>query len=807
MVGHYVRLALRLLGKHRLYASINILGLSIAFGLAALIFLFVRDEFSYDDWHENGDRIYRVDRVDYYPDGAIEGQGPWMPYPFAEALKRDHAAVEYAVRMTDDNVELAVDGQISERSVLFVDSTFFDVFAYEVLRGSAGTALTDPASLVVTESAALRHWNTLDVVGRQVELRFEDTYEPAVVTAVVADPPSNTNIPFEYLLPFHRTPMVYEWIANRTDRWNASSFTVFAMLHEGADRADAQATLAGLWRRYYPDQADQMRSIGSWTGEGDPASYALVALDELHLSPNIPGALVASSNPVYSLILVAIGLTILALACINFTVLAVARGATRAAEIGVRKAMGAQRRQLMLQFTGESVLLSVMALGIGVAIARMLIPVFNALANKQLALDLAGAALVIPAMLMIALVTGLVAGWYPSLVISRHRPSEALRGRFSLGGSNRFSRALVVSQFVASIVLVAGALIMNQQLRHVQSRDLGYDPDNVLVVHANGKDGAALAEHLRRTIGTQAGVDGIAAVTFSMNRGLDNRGWMDGERELRATVYGVEPAAPGLLGVELVAGRLLSPDLASDSTSAALVNESFAASIGFTAEEAVGEVIPGYGQDTPTMIAGVIRDLNFRSLHHSVDPMMMTMEPDGRFHYALVRFSGSPVQIIDGLQDAWAGFATDIPLEYTFLDEDVAMVYANDRRWSRVVQYAAGLAILIACLGLFGLAALAVSRRTKEIGIRKVLGASVAGILVLVSRDFAKLVGIATLVAAPIAWFALNRWLEGFAYHVNPSVAVFFVAGLIVLGLALVTVGVHSLRAALANPVDSLRYE
>ena len=406
MIRHYLHYAVRLLRRQRLYTGINIAGLSIAFGLAALIFLFVSDEFTYDGWHENVDRIYRVDRVDYLPDGSVDEHSPWLPYPFAEAMLRDHPAVEYAVRMTDDNVEMRVDGQIAERSVLFVDSTFFDVFSHELLRGDTRSPLADPASIVVTESAALRHWNSVDVVGRAVEIRFEDKYETAIVTAVVADPPSSTNIPFEYLLPFHRTPMVYEWIADRTDRWNASSFNVFAMLREGADDADARATLAGLWRRYYPDLTNDMRKSGAWTGEGDPASHAFVALDELHLSSDLPGVLTATSNPVYSLILIAIGLTILALACINFTVLAVARGATRAAEIGVRKAMGAQRWQLMVQFAGESVLLSVLALALGLVVAHLLVPVFNALSGKQLALDLAGDSLLVPILLAVAVLTG-----------------------------------------------------------------------------------------------------------------------------------------------------------------------------------------------------------------------------------------------------------------------------------------------------------------------------------------------------------------------------------------------------------------
>lgn len=807
MIKHYLTIAIRLLRKQRLFAIINILGLSIALGLATLTLLFVQDEFSFDTWHEKAEDIYRVEQVRLNPDGTIESKGPWMPYPFAEALERDHPLVASTVRMFDDNVVIRVNGTATEHSAVFADSTFFTMFTYDVLRGDLKTALVDPSGIVLTESAARRHFNSVDVVGRSLEVRFEDTYENAIVTAVVRDVPSNTNIPFEYVMPFHRLPVVYPWIGNRVDRWNASSFIVFAELVPGANYDAAQSTLAGLWRTYYGEQLANMIENGRWEGDGDPSRYEFIPLTKLHLDTSTSGALVANSNPLYSMILIAIAAIILALACINFVILTIGRGATRASEIGVRKAMGARRSQLMAQFGSESILLSVAALILGLALAVTLLPTFNALSGKNLSIVPSTQFPVLLVMIGVALITGVIAGWYPSLVISRHKPSEALRGRFKLGGSNMLTRTLVVSQFAASIVLVAGALVMQQQMTHIQQQDLGYNPDNVLVVHANGKNGRELTRHLEQTIGQRADVAGIAALSFSINRGYSREGWVSNGIERQAYSYNIEPEILEIMGVELIAGRAFDERFASDSTYGAVVNEAFVEQIGLTPETAVGTRIADYGASPPYII-GVIRNINFRSLHEKVESMIMLMDESRNMHYSLVRFTGSDLPAtIAALEQAWQSFAPEIPLEYTFLDDDIAMTYVNDRRWSRIVRYAAGIAILIACMGLFGLAALTVAKRTKEIGVRKVLGATVGSILVLISRDFARLVLVATVVGAPVAYLGLNRWLEGFAYHVTPSIWVFGFAGIAVLIVALGTVAYHAIRAAVSNPVDSLRYE
>ncbi len=823
MTRHYIRMSLRILKKQRLFAVINVVGLSLALAIVLLISLFVRDEFTFDTWHQRADQIFSVETVNLNPDGSPRSQSAYHPYPLAEALIQDHPGIEQTVRMLDNSVVVRVDGRASEQRVLFADSTFLQVFDYDVLRGDLTRALHDPAAAVLTETAALRQFGDIDVVGRSFEIRFEDSYEPAVVSAVVADLPSNTNIRFAYLLPFHRAPMVYEWVADRMDRWNASSFNVFAVLKDNVTQAAAEATIRELWAHYNAGRIETLRERGSWEGQGSPAVFTLVPLRSLHIGagalgggsrPTVRaatgtyGVLAPPSDPMYSWILITIAIAILALACINFVILSIGRSTTRAAEIGVRKALGAQRRQLVTQFGSESIVLALVAFVVSIGLATLLLPIFNGLSGKFLSIEVLRDAPLLTLLLCFAVLAGLVAGWYPSLVILRHRPAEVLRGRFRPGGPNRITRSLIVAQFAASVALVAVALVMLQQMRHIQRLDLGYDAESVIVVHANRTDGSELTRHLERTIGAHVGVEEIGAVSFSINRGSSHEGWRFGEREYAAYVYNVEPEAVRALGVDLLAGETHNERFVSDSTFAVLINPSLAELLGYTPDEAIGQQVMGYDDPAP-YIVGVVDNIHYRSLHHEVGPMMMTMDPREHMRYALVRVRGTRHvgSIIEALGAAWQSYAPDVPLSYSFLDDDVALTYENDRRWSRVVRYAAGLAVLIACMGLFGLAALTIVRRTKEIGIRKVLGASIPSILLLVTIDFARMVVVATVVAAPVAVLSLSKWLQGFAYHVPLQLWVFGIAGLLVLLLALGTVSYHALRVSIANPVDALRYE
>jgi putative ABC transport system permease protein len=803
MLSHYLRHAARLLAKQRLHAGINVLGLAAALGLCALIAVFIKYEHTYDAWHDRLERIYRVDRVDFNPDGSVDDHSASHPFRLAGALKRDHPDIEESVRFNEADVVFRIDGVLHQEDVIFADASFFDVFSYQPIHGDLRTALQDPAAMVLTESAAARLLGTGNPLGQSLSVRFDDSFHTVVVAAVIADPPANTNIPFEVMMSFERLPTVYPWVANRVDSWRHSSFPTYVLLREGVDLSAATETIESLRLQYYPGEGARGRDLGWWAGEGEPNTYALIPLSDLHLRSDVPGGFVATSDPSYSWILFGIGLLILVLACINFTLLTMGKSSVRAEEIGVRKALGAGRWEIMSQFGGESLLMALLGLLGGFLFASFFQPVARAITGRQL--DLLGEPGVLMAIAAIALVSGLVAGSYPALMISRGRPSEALSGRFSLGGSSAISRGLLITQFAASVALIAGALVMQAQIRFLQEQDRGYDPSNIIVVSTNGTDGFRLVRHLRDGIGHQAGVLGVSGMSLSLNRGYSASAWGVDGVEKRAYVYNVAPDLTEFLGMDMLAGRAFDAARATDSTDAVIVNEAFARDWGWTPEEAVGQAVTEYNNEPE--IIGVVRDMNFRSLHEEVQPMML-MQSEGWLNYALVRASSAATpQVLSSLEDAWSEFTADAPLQYTFLDDDVALAYEEDRRWARIIGISASLAILVACMGLFGLAALTVSQRTKEIGIRKVLGASVQSVTLLVSREFAILVGVAALIGGPLAYLGLSRWLDGFAFRMELAPWWFLAAGILVLLVAMSTVAFHSVRAAVSDPVKSLRYE
>jgi putative ABC transport system permease protein len=479
----------------------------------------------------------------------------------------------------------------------------------------------------------------------------------------------------------------------------------------------------------------------------------------------------------------------------------------------VRKALGARRGQLLGQFWGEALLLSTLALGLGVALALLFLPTFNALTGKALSFGLVPLPVTAAVLLGLVVLTGLVAGSYPAVLLSRLRPVESLKARVRLGGSHAFARSLVVVQFALSIFLLAGTFVLSAQLRYVQSHDLGYDGEHVAVVPlSEAGRGAALAR-FRTALAGNAAVTDLTGASISFGRGTSAYGFPHEGEDLEIIVYGVESDFVETMGMDLLAGRAFDPALASDSTDAVVVNEALVRALGWAgAAEAVGQRLPEdfkWGDDVQSpVVVGVLRDFNFRSLHEAVEPALLMLQPPEEIGYGLARLApGRTRDGLDALEAAWAEVAPGLPFDVGFLDDDLAAFYENEARWAEIVRWATLFALAVACLGLFGLASLTVAQRTKEIGIRKVLGASAGSIVMLLARGFAVLVGVALVIAAPLAWLAADRWLEEFAYRIDLGPGLFLVAGALALAVALVTVGAQALRAAAADPVRSLRYE
>lgn len=806
MIHHYITIALRVFRRQKLYSIINVLGLSIGIAVCTLIFLYVQDELTFDDFHENGDRIVRVNAVLLQQDGSVDREQVWQPWPLAEGVATYHPDVEATTRLYQTEVFIRTSDEPINSTVMFVDSTFFRMFSFDLLEGDPGRVLREPTSILLTETAAMRHFGSTDVVGQTLDIRFERAFETVTVEGLVADPPPNSSIPFEYLLPFHSLTSRYQWMANRPTHWNASTWPTYALLRPGTDLASAQESAARLRAQFYPDEMSIWKAERNWTADFSPRSYRLQPLKEIHLDPTVTGGIVAPSDPKYSVILGGIAALILLLACINYTTLAIGRSARRTAEIGLRKSVGAGRRQILAQFGGEALVFGALGVAGALILVEFLLPMFNELAGKNLnaspirtpiaALSLAG----------IGLIASLLAGAYPAILLSGLRPSVMLGRKSSLGGSGALSKALVVTQFTLSIALIAGTLLMREQMTFIQERDLGFDRSGVVVVQLNDVPHDRVLAHFRNELVSRPEFEDVSGVNNSFSRGWSREGWNYNDQEKSAYVYNGESNFADVMGFTFVAGRNFNPAMSTDSTDALIVNEAFARDFGWTPQEALGQRIDGFYEEPE--IVGVFKDANFLSLHNEVEPMAATMTPGGWIGNVLVRADLSDAsRVVDLIESAWDEVAAGVPMQYSFLEDDIAAQYESEKRWNRIVSAASAMAILIACLGLFGLATLTVTNRTKEIGIRKVLGASARQIFGLLTREYGLLIGISLLLSVPLTVWAASTWLEDFAYRIDIGAWPFVLTALVAGAIALISISYQAIRASHANPVESLRHE
>ena len=804
MLKNYLKIAFRNLRRQKGYAFINIFGLAVGLAFCTLIFLYVRDERTFDRFHTQQDRIYRAYKTTYKPDGSIEDREAWLPVPLGPAMKADVPEVEEYVRLRTRGSIVQVGTVTLEEAILFADASIFDVFTFPLLKGSPQTALADPWSVVLTESMASKYFGAEEPMGRRLAIRLTDRFEDFVVTGVAKDIPGNSSIRFNLLAPFSKLMSLNPGAA---DNWGDSSYSIYVKLRENTSSANVDKKLVSIRAKYFPNEVQRLREQGHWSGDGLPLRYHLQPLSDIHLNTGIRGD-PPPSNPRYSYILGSIALGVLAIACINFMMLAIGRSAGRAREIGVRKVVGALRRQLMLQFCSEALILSVAAMAAGLGLARLFLPVFNELADKTLRIADAGNVGALLVLVGLVFVTALLAGGYPALVLSSLRPVETLKNSFKLGGSHVLMRSLVVVQFTLSVFLLVCTLIMIYQLRYVRTMDLGFDKEQVVVIPVKGLDGQRTLRLFQDELGRRSDIAGVTGINNTFARGTWGWGFRHKGEQKAVFVYRAESNFLDVLGMELVAGRNFDPDQATDSTHAVIINEAMARDFGWT--DPVGQIVSGMYEEEPSRdptVIGVMKDFNFLSLRQNVKPMMLSLSMD-KIYYMLARIRpGSMPAALAALRATWSNVAPDLPFTYSLLDDDLDRQYRAEDRWSRIVGYGSFFAILVACLGLFGLAALTVAGRTKEIGIRKVLGASVSSIAGLISRKFAWLVIVALALATPTAYVAMSRWLEDFAYRIELGPGVFLLSGALALGIALLTVSYHSIRVALADPVKSLRYE
>jgi putative ABC transport system permease protein len=800
-------IAVRNLLRSRSYSLINIVGLALGIACCILVYSYVRHELSFDEFHKRKENIFRVNLLAKTPSGGIRKLAS-EPMPLGPTLKETFSDINHACRVIAGNAIVQIPGREAIRqSVLYVDPDFFRLFTFPLITGNGSGVLTHKSSVVLSEAAAHRYFGSEPATGKVLTLTIGDSTSSFIIDGVAATAPENSSITFDLLLPFEDYPDYKDMLPVWTS-WIANTYIE---LGENSEVLAFEKRMPTFVREHYKQMIQTWHILGWLAKEDDAMQLRLQPLTSIHFYPEIEYRVGEAVNPMQLYILSGIGLIVLAIACINFTTLSVGRSATRAIEVGLRKTLGAARRELVQQFLGEALVLTFLATLVGLALVEAFLPAFNSIANASLTFSTMFGWDFIGMLTVIVVATGCLAGGYPAFFLSRFQPGDILRRRNLSRGKSVVSQILVVVQFSISVVLLIGVFVMSRQITLLKTHDPGFNKEQVLVIPTSvkGEEGGRLLDRFRQKMQGSANILAITGNSDGFTRDLawQSFGTKDGSN-WKVNVMGVEPRFLETFGMTVVSGRAFSQDMTSDVNRSVIVNESLVKELGW--KDPIGRVFTGFS--TPTMkepvVIGVVKDFNYASLHQHVKPLVLLMDPSFPVRYLFVRVApGDFGTTLKRIGEAWREIAPMRPFEYYFLEDDFNRQYQSEERWSRIVTYASLFAMAIACFGLFALSAQAVSRRTKEIGIRKVLGASVNGVVSLLLRDFLKLVVVANVLAWPLAYYGANRWLADFAYRIDITPTVFIFAGCVSVLITLLTVSYQSIRASLANPVDALRYE
>jgi putative ABC transport system permease protein len=795
MFRNYLKVAIRSLAKSKLYSFINVTGLSVGIASCILIFLYVQDELSYDRYHERSDRIFRLTEMLHLPK-EDRPQAVTSP-PMGPAVKQNFPEVEKFVRINGSIRYLSKDEKkFLETRLIYADSTLFDVFSYPMLEGNPKHALTEPYSVVLSETTAKKYFGKESALGKTMKL--SDTIA-VKVTGVITDVPTNSHFGFDAVLS--RTTITDMRKGQPEDNWFNNGYYTYLLLKEGHDYKKFEAKANEF---IHKQMAEERKTSGLWY------DFVVQPLTSIHLYSNTGSEFQPNSDVSYVYIFSGAAILILLIACSNFVNLSTARSLNRSKEIGLRKVVGARRPQLTFQFLGESFLFAIVAGILAILIVKFSLPYFNDFTGKTLSLHINNIffLLIYAGIIILA---GLIAGSYPAFLMSSFAPITALKGAIRHGWKDIIMRkGLVIFQFTIAIILGLGTTIVLQQLKFIQNQKIGLNKDQIIEMDLKFADlpkGKTVIQELLKT----NGVENASLTDFSFKSGISNIAMLpEGAAENEITSQSVIAIDENFLStfqIELAAGRNFSPQFPTDDTAGFIVNEAAVKTFGWkTAKDAIGKKID-WGLGKKGQVVGVVKDFNFRSLHSQVAPLIIHIYPEWT-RYVAVRIKASNVsETLKKIESTWKGTATNSPFSYTFLDEDFAKMYKAENNMQSVLTLFTSIAVFVACLGLFGLAAFTIRQRYKEIAVRKVLGASAANITRLISKEFLKLVLISSLIAFPIAWFGMSRWLRDFAYRVQIGWWVFIAAAAAAALIALITVSWQAIRAAVANPVKSLRSE
>jgi len=803
MIKNYLKTAWRNIRKNKLFSFINILGLSIGIALCFVIMLYVQDELSYDRFNKNAGNIARIAFDAEISGGKIFEAGV-MP-PVAQTMKKDFPEVQDATRLMPYGGSKITykDKVFKDDKFAFIDPDFFSIFTLRFIEGDPKTALLQPHTVVITKHTAKKYFGDESAIGKIIG--FNNNTESFKVTGVIEDIPSNAHFHFDM---FGSLTGVEN---SRSDSWLFGNFYTYLLLKPGTDYQKLEAKLPGMVAKYMGPQIQQQMglSLEQFRTKGNVLGFVLQPLTSIHLYSHTNNELEPGGNALYVYIFAGIAIFMLIVACINFINLSTASASKRAKEVGVRKVAGSNRAQLIKQFLSESILITFFALLVAFVLVQSALPAFNTISGKQLNLDIKP----MLAFVGLGLIVGVIAGLYPAFYLSSFKPIAVLKGKpASNNKSFGLRSSLVVFQFFISVILIIGMIVVYQQMKYIQNKEIGYNKEQLLTIpnsYILGKNEQAYKQQMLQDTR-------IANATMSWYRpaGPSNYNnalaYPQGNDKLivNGVDYHVDEQYIPTLAMQMVTGRNFSKDFPTDS-SGIILNETAVRALGWNNSNAVGKIVirqnSEKGNNYAFHVIGVVKNFNFKSLHETISPLFMSLQPEGGLIFKIK--TTDIAGLLATMKKNWDAYKPEEPFTYAFMDDLFNKTYAAEQKTGTILNIFSVLTIFVACLGLFGLATYTAEQRTKEIGIRKVLGASVTQVTQMLSKEFLKLVLIASLIAFPVAWWAINKWLQSFAYRINISWWVFAVAGLTALAIALITVSFQAIKAAVANPVNSLRTE
>ncbi|MEA5256976.1 ABC transporter permease [Arcicella aquatica] len=794
MLQNYLKIAIRNLRRNKVFSFINIAGLSIGLACCMLIVLYTKDEVSYDRFHKNVNQIYRITSTETAPDGKVQKFGitGMMPGP---SFKEQLPEIENYVRMQGESYNIKKGNDILVQDAMKVDSSFFTIFTFDFAEGSANTALKDPQSVVISEEVAEKYFGKQSALGKTLSINYDDTFQDFTVGAVTKKTPQNSSIKIDLLMPYHRDK-------THDDQWINFYLNTIVTLKPFANPKALEAKFASIYAREAKGQLIEAKE--KWNYQ-NTIQYGLQPFLDVHLSTEFRAAngLRDESNPMYSYVLIGLAIFLLLIACINFVNLTVARSVKRSKEIGIRKVVGGDRKELIWQFMGESFVLSFIAFLLAIVLVELTLPVFNGLSNKALSLKYLFDVQLIAAYFCLFLLTGFLAGIYPALVLSSFSPVDTLYGRFKLSKGSFLQKSLVVFQFSLAAFMMMATLILYAQFDFLVKQDLGYKDDNIVEL-STGRMTYTETQTFKQELLKNPAIENVAPRQGGFWNTLAK---VNGKKDIVFAFDIVDQDYLPTLQIPMVQGRNFSKDFPSDTAQAILVNEAFVKEAGW--KNPIGQTVDFFSRNRKFQVVGVVKNYHFSSLYETIKPQLFTSNPEMGSYAQLnikIKPSNTPASL-KYIEKVFKKLRPTQPYIYEFKDQINQKQYEKEAKWKQIISFSAILIMFISCIGLFGLATLSAEKRTKEIGIRKVLGATALAIVAMLTKDFLKLVFVSVVLAFPLAWWSASKFLESYPYRINIGGWMFALVLVLLVCITILTISYQAFKSALANPVKSLRSE